>query len=116
MSDDDIPVRRGNTLLAHFLCHDEENQPFPLDGAEFRIQLGRQSPPVPLIKSTADPDSGLTLDAEAGIVSLVLTAAETRSLKPGRVGRYELEYVGNGMEVSVKAGFLKVEEGMNSDG
>lgn len=67
-------------------------------------------------------DGSITVSVELGeggvprtVISLELTAAETRKLGEGRVNRYELERRIGGSEHTILAGFIVASVGSNGD-
>jgi len=84
---------------------------------EFRCRTPRQGV---IARSTRDGSITVALEPGDGgvlrtVISLELTAAETRRLGEGRVNRYELERQIGGSEQTILAGFIIASVGSNAD-
>ena len=106
-------VRRGNSFSRTFRFKDGDAQPVDLLGSVLMFVV--KADQLLLIKSTADGSLDMP-DPATGEMTLTLTPAETRLFPVGRLRtRYEIERRIGAEEVTLAAGFLIVEEGINQD-
>lgn len=106
-------LRRGNSFSRTFRFKDGTGQPVDLTGAV--LMFVAKADAQLLIKSTADGSLDMP-DPATGEMTLNLSPAETRLFPVGRLRtRYEIERRIGAEEVTLVAGFLVVEEGINQD-
>ena len=102
MASPDVAIRRGTDAPDLVWRMKTAGKPFDGTGSTFVLTI--VSGGNRIVRSTANPDDGLTYDNTAGELRWRRTLADSRKISPGRVGRYEIERRIDGRQSFIASG------------
>ena len=107
-----LRIWKGNTITLQFRFRATQTVPFDLTGSEIVFWLAWTGGEI---RRTSNDSGILIADPTSGLISIPLSAADTRAIPTGTSARYEIERRYNGTETSLIWGVVDVGEGINDD-
>ncbi len=96
----DIPIEQGATFTLDISVTDENGDAIDLTGYTARMTIKRDSREAAALLELTTANSRIVITAASGLVTLVLTAAETAAISTWQRGVYDLELVSGGGTVT----------------
>jgi len=96
----DIPIEQGATFTLDISVTDENGDAIDLTGYTARMSIKRDSRETAALLELTTANGRIIITAASGLVTLVLTAAETAAISTWQRGVYDLELVSGGGTVT----------------
>lgn len=96
----DIPIEQGATFTLDLSVTDDAGDPIDLTGYTARMSVKRDARETAALLELTTANVRIVITAASGLVTLILTAAETAAITTWTRGVYDLELISAGGTVT----------------